>query len=561
MRVVKRSRDKFVKPTTKKKKNYSNIKIRKLTNKTASVFSNDKKKGQAKKFVLNPDTRRLICVHGTRFKCLQRKYQYDEENNIFILPNEQPLFDREYWNMNETVFTDEAKRLIIKERNLYGEKKESKYLKMEFFNHITSLQNIHECLYSVYQNEDNSIKINISFGYVTIKEETISLIKPGRNYFFSETKVIKNNEDLKLLQNEITHDSIIVHLTNQFPDTQTQLLGIYSMAVKITRLDYLIGGKITLPKYIIDSRFINSLQEVNNNLCFWACIALAKGCRKDRYKTVANELFTEFYRNTNPYMPSMYAGFDYIRELDLYEHFSDFAINIVSFYDNGTISYIIKTLYPGRSPIYLNLYLNHFSYITNFEKLAKVYLCKRCDAKFRDNFNMQTHFDTCVLEQKDVFNMYPKLWEKSRNLIVELSDYYDVDIDFKYNYLITFDLESIIQKIINKEEEDKLTYVSKHIPVSVSTATNVPGYEKVKFILSENPKEITKLMFEYFDEITLKSKEMMIQKMKPLLDCLEGKHLEQVESYCSVIPIVGFNTSFYDINLIANEGFINEILT
>ena len=66
--------------------------------------------------------------------------------------------------------------------------------------------------------------------------------------------------------------------------------------------------------------------------------------------------------------------------------------------------------------------------------------------KLRDNSDMQRHFDTCMLEQTDVFNKFPKLWEKSRNLIVELSDYYEVDVDFKYDYLITFDLESIIKK-------------------------------------------------------------------------------------------------------------------
>src|SRR2546425_7496361 len=102
------------------------------------------------------------------------------------------------------------------------------------------------------------------------------------------------------------------------------------MAVKITRLDYPIGGKVILPKYIIDSNFINSLQEVNNNLCFWACIALAKGCRKDRYKTVAKNLFFQFYHK----LPIMYDGFDYIKELDNYEHGSEFAINIVSFYED-----------------------------------------------------------------------------------------------------------------------------------------------------------------------------------------------------------------------------------
>jgi hypothetical protein len=172
---------------------------------------------------------------------------------------------------------------------------------------------------------------------------------------------------------------------------------------------------------------------------------------------------------------------------------------------------------------------------------------------------MQEHFDTCTLEQTDVFNKFPKLWEKSRNIIVELSDYYDVDVDFKYDYLIAFDLESINHKIIEKVGE-KLKYVGKHIPVSVSIATNVPEFEEEKFILSEKPKELTKVMFEYFDKIAIKAKKMMLQKMQPLICCLDDKCLTQVESYCSVIPIVGFNSSFYDINLLSDEGFINEII-
>ena len=139
-------------------------------------------------------------------------------------------------------------------------------------------------------------------------------------------------------------------------------------------------------------------------------MALAKGCRKDRYITKTKELFTRFYRDRKTLKG--YLGFDYINELDLYELFDkDFAINIVSFYDDGSISYIRKSKFnESRKPIYLNLYMNHFSYITNFEKLAKVYLCKRCDMKPRNNFDMQRHFDTRALEQKDVFNKFPKLW-------------------------------------------------------------------------------------------------------------------------------------------------------
>ena len=36
--------------------------------------------------------------------------------------------------------------------------------------------------------------------------------------------------------------------------------------------------------------------------------------------------------------------------------------------------------------------------------------------------------------------------------------------------------------------------------------------------------------------------------------------IRKIESYCSNIPIVGFNTGFYDINLLTSYGFINEIL-
>jgi hypothetical protein len=235
-------------------------------------------------------------------------------------------------------------------------------------------------------------------------------------------------------------------LTKQVRDSQTQLLGIYAMAVKITRLDFPIAARTALPNYVTASMFINALQEVDDNICFWACMALARGCRRDRYMKMAKELFTDFYRGRKTRTPTEYPGFDYINELDHYEHFDTvYAINIVSFYDDETISYIIKSTFnESRTPVYLNLYLNHFSYITNFEKLAKAYLCKRCDAKFINNYDIQRHFDTCALEQKDEFNKFPKLWEKARNIIVELTDYYDVDADFKYDYLIAFDLESFI---------------------------------------------------------------------------------------------------------------------
>jgi len=75
-------------------------------------------------------------------------------------------------------------------------------------------------------------------------------------------------------------------------------------------------------------------------------------------------------------------------------------------------------------------------------------------------------------------------------------------------------------------------------------------------------------MFQYFDTVVKKSKKLMMQKLKPLTKKIQNHYNERekenmlrvIESYCSNIPVVGFNSSFYDVNLLTNYGFMKEIL-
>jgi hypothetical protein len=61
-------------------------------------------------------------------------------------------------------------------------------------------------------------------------------------------------------------------------------------------------------------------------------------------------------------------------------------------------------------------------------------------------------------------------------------------LDFKFDYLVTYDLESI-QKQTNEfvRADKKLKYIANHVAVLVSIASNIPGYTNTKFILSDNP--------------------------------------------------------------------------
>ena len=89
----------------------------------------------------------------------------------------------------------------------------------------------------------------------------------------------------------------------------------------------------------------------------------------------------------------------------------------------------------------MNLYLEHFSYIPRLEKLCKMYVCNRCGRKCSNNRDLTNHIDTCKLEQEDTFVKHPEVYEKKRNDIVELCDWFEVDCDYKCDYLIIFNFE------------------------------------------------------------------------------------------------------------------------
>jgi hypothetical protein len=551
-----------LKPTKYKlfKEKVSKI-IRKNANKIADWILNLKPKIITK--VLPPKVAELIE--------LSKKVVYSKKS--FWLIN-QPHTD-------ETIIKNKLKESRFKE----GKEKYSKYLQMKFYNNIKSLDDIKKYLLKTYENEDNAFKLSFSFGYVTEKYEEkividentkeendeggykIKLFYASKNYYNTKPKVIRNRKDMDNLVSKINAHKIIRKLTSRFQDSGTRLIGVYSMGVKVVRLDFPIGSKVKLPDYIKNSPHILGLENTDNNMCFWACLALADGARRDRFITKAKKLFNAFYDNSSV---DEYEGFDYVNELDRYEKFNTkYAINIVKYYEDSSIEYVRKSkLNSERTPLYLNLYLDHFSYIPSLEKLAKMYICNRCDAKFDNNFNLERHIDTCQLEQNDVFVKYPEIYEKKRNDIVELCDWFDVDCDYKHDYLITFDLEAMVQKV-RENKGEKLKFVANHLPVSVSIATNVPGFcEAEHFILRRDPFTICKKMFQYFDKIAEKSEKLMKKKMKPLIKKVKNHYndrekenmLTTIENYCSNIPIVGFNSSFYDINLMTDYGFMKEIV-
>ncbi|HLX55078.1 MAG TPA: hypothetical protein VKR58_14125, partial [Aquella sp.] len=179
--------------------------------------------------------------------------------------SKKPQFLSRYWKFEASFYNDDiVDQKILKARLRHGIEKAGKHIHMYYFNNVESVESIYKYLDQVYMKEDKAFKIHISFGYVSenITSGEVKLYAPTHQYFFDHPLVVKQKQDIDNIKENINRESIIHKISRQFPDTQTRLLGVYAMGVKLIRLDFPIGAKRTLPDFIKKSRFINALQGV-----------------------------------------------------------------------------------------------------------------------------------------------------------------------------------------------------------------------------------------------------------------------------------------------------------
>jgi len=379
------------------------------------------------------------------FKVLQRKKHYVKPKNNKNKTN--------YWKFALTdTLNKQINNKINESRLLYKSNHN-----MDIYN-ITSLSNVYKILNNIYNKAKSAFKVHISFEYVIINKITgdVTINSSTTKFYFNNPQFIKNKLDMMNMLNKISDHAIKSDLDQSLPNTHSQLIGVYSIGVKIFNLSYLIGTSIILPNYILNSKYIISLDKVENNLSFWAnlnvltaCCALMHGFKKDAFIKKMKELLIKYYGKYN----TNYNGFDYINELTNFEKTFEFGINIVKYNKDNSISYIHKSSHIDKQQKYNNLCNNHFSYITNINKLAKLYKCDKCGSTFRDNNNFKIHENSniCTSGTKNTFEFKDKILTKPRNNIIEICDYYDIsNLDFKYDYIATFDLESVLLKTPNE---------------------------------------------------------------------------------------------------------------
>ena len=150
----------------------------------------------------------------------------------------------------------------------------------------------------------------------------------------------------------------------------------------------------------------------------------------------------------------------------------------------------------------LNLYQDHFSLISNMTQYYQSFSGQQCGKLWKSIWPLKRHEHTCTnsIKKKYVGGTYHpestvfQLLEEEGIMVEKEKQYYPYCITYDYKcYFDTKDLPT---------SSDKLTWRAKHVPLSVSFCSNVPGYEEPQCLITEGkPEDLVGRMIEYMHQI------------------------------------------------------------
>ena len=104
-----------------------------------------------------------------------------------------------------------------------------------------------------------------------------------------------------------------------------------------------------------------------------------------------------------------------------------------------------------------------------------------------------------------------------------------------FPYRATFDFKCMFTAETELNNTEKLTWNSKHIPLSVSVCSNIPDYDQPKCFLSDGDcKQLVKEMLDYLVKISEESCHLMKQEFNFLFEAIDQKlqDLQQKSESC-----------------------------
>ena len=462
---------------------------------------------------------------------------------------------------------------------------------------LTSLdtRDLHDQLFLLFDQQTTAFKLNCSFGFVLKAKESgrLRYYHSSNNCcgrYLEEPSLITNRDDFESFLERIRESDILQWAVAQRPNSDWVCELVTNATFFLNKIvDHPIGCVgVNLPTYVKNNKSIIGLETDSHgviyidNLCLFRCLGLHLG----RDVTTLYEEYTD--------QPVWKFEGVVIDELPKVE--SMFEVNIVVYNLREESAQLVRrSLGKHDNIMYVNLYESHFSYIQDMKSYSHSYMCSKCEnSLWKYPSWLKIHELTCEAGVRHVYNggVYrppASIFERldDEGIIVE-------DVLRYYPYRATFDFECYFDRHNLPADTNTLQWSARHVPLSVSLASNVPGYEPAQcYVTDGDSDKLVGSMMSDLSAISDAAFDMLMPSYDNVLNELEVRKdawdeaerkapreddskLEEVEveesktnpyktligqllGWLHQLPVIGFNSGRYDLNVI-KQFFIPYLL-
>ena len=451
------------------------------------------------------------------------------------------------------------------------------------YNHrLTSLdtRDLHDQLFLLFEEQTTAFKVNVSFGFI-LKQKATNRLRYyhssnnccGR--YLEEPSLITNRDDFDRFLARIQESDILQWAVAQRPNSDWVCEHVTNATFFLNRIvDHPIGCVgINLPDYVKNNKAIFGLEKdcyrkttYNDNLCLFRCLALHLGRE-------AAALYAEY--TDTPVRHFAGVTLDELDKVETTFKTNVFVYKLVEIADGKTTAELVRrSMGHYTETMYLNLYEAHFSYIKDIRMYSHSYKCSKCEqALWKSSWELHRHERTCEAGVNQIYK--GGVYRPPASIFERLDDEGIIasPVLRYFPYRATFDFECYFSDERLPVNSDKLQWSARHVPLSVSVASNVPGYEPAQCYVTDGDSD--KLVADMMDHLTAIS-DAAYESLLPLYaDVLEElktrkeawdeeeeeedgkktvnpcKTLEkQLQTWLRQLPVIGFNSGHYDLNVV-----------
>ena len=359
-------------------------------------------------------------------------------------------------------------------------------------------------LKNVFQEQTNAFKINLSYGFILRNKNTgqYKYYHPSCNCcgrYLDEPSLITNSKDFDKFLERIRETDVLQWAINQRPDSAWVCELVTNVTFFVNRIiDHPIGcvGMTDLPMYIKKNKAVIGLEKepihakrYSDNLCLFRCLALHRGCESRRLEPAVKTLYETYVQDGVPM--KAFAG---VTMDDLYRVETTFQTNVCVYSlvkpdgEDGepTAELVRRSVRKYPDTLYLNLHGTHFSLIQDRRMYCHSYRCRKCgDSLWKDAWHLRNHESTCTggvrrVYPGGVYHSTPSVFERLADENIRVAEALQY-----YPYRATFDFECWFDTEHLPSDSAQVHWVARHVPLSVSVASNVPGHEQVTCIVTD----------------------------------------------------------------------------